>query len=78
MKTKHVCIWSAFWKHGWILLKPGVQISIGHCIIENENKVTGRSKSTKNAKMGIFGQQGDTYAVVGQLSNLVLYTCLCP
>jgi hypothetical protein len=29
MKTKQVCIWSAFWKHGWILLKPGVQVSIG-------------------------------------------------
>ncbi len=44
MKTKQVCIWSAFWKHGWILLKPGVPVSVGHCIIENENKVTGRSK----------------------------------
>jgi hypothetical protein len=58
MKTKPVCIWSAFWKHGWILLKPGVQDSIGHCIIEIEIRVTGRSK---------------TYAVVGRLSNLVLY-----
>jgi hypothetical protein len=29
MKTKQVCIWSTFWKHGWILLKPGVQVSIG-------------------------------------------------
>jgi hypothetical protein len=29
MKMKPVCIWSEFWKHGWILLKPGVQVSIG-------------------------------------------------
>ncbi len=43
MKTKQVCIWSAFWKLGWILLKPGVQVSIGHCIIDNENRVTGKS-----------------------------------
>jgi hypothetical protein len=33
MKTKQVCTqWSEFWKHGFILLKPGVQVSIGHCI----------------------------------------------
>jgi hypothetical protein len=25
----------------------------------------------KNAKMGIFGREGDTYAVVGRQSNLV-------
>jgi hypothetical protein len=29
-------------------------------------------KFPKNAKMGIFGRQGDTYAVVGQPSNLVI------
>ncbi len=52
-------------------MKPDVQVSIGHCIIENENKVTGRPKSLKNAKMGILGRQGDTYAFVGQPSNLV-------
>jgi hypothetical protein len=28
-------------------------------------------KSPKNAKMGILGQQGDTYVVVGRPSNLV-------
>jgi hypothetical protein len=28
-------------------------------------------KSPKNAKMGIFEPQGDTYAVVGRPSNLV-------
>jgi hypothetical protein len=37
MKMKLVCIWSAFWKHGWILLKLGVQVSIEYGIIENEN-----------------------------------------
>jgi hypothetical protein len=42
LQTKQVCIWSAFSKHGWILLKPGVQVSIGHCIIENEKRITGR------------------------------------
>ena len=39
MKTKQVCICSAFWKHGWILLKFGMQVSIGYGIIENENRV---------------------------------------
>jgi hypothetical protein len=63
MKTMYICICSGFYKHGWILLKPGVQVSIGHYIIDNENRVTGRSP--KNAKMGIFGQQEDTYVVVG-------------
>ncbi len=58
-----------YWKHGWILLKVGVQVStcIGYGIIENENRVTGKSKMQK---MGMFGQQGDTYAVVGRPSNL--------
>jgi hypothetical protein len=30
MKTKQIYmkIWSAFWKHGWILLKLGMQVSI--------------------------------------------------
>jgi hypothetical protein len=46
MKTKQVCI--------WILLKPGVQVSIGHCIIENEKKVTGRSKIPQERKNGDF------------------------
>jgi hypothetical protein len=71
MKTKQACIWSAFWKHGWILLKPGVQVSIGHCIIENENGSLEDQKSPMNAKIGIFGRQGDTYVVVGRPSNLV-------
>ncbi len=53
-KTKQVCIWSPLWKHGWILLKPGVQISIGHCIIENNIKVTGRSKIPHECKNGDF------------------------
>jgi hypothetical protein len=54
--------------------KFGVQVSIECVIIENENWVKNqkRSKSSKNAKMGIFGRQGDTYAVVGQPSNLVV------
>jgi hypothetical protein len=38
MKTKQVCIWSALWKHGWILLKLGMQVSI-EGMIENENRV---------------------------------------
>jgi hypothetical protein len=35
MKTKQV--WSAFWKHGWILLKLGMQVSLEKGMIENEN-----------------------------------------
>jgi hypothetical protein len=58
MKTNQVCIWSAFWKHGWILLKPGVQASIGHCIIENENRVTGISKIPQECKNGDFWATG--------------------
>jgi hypothetical protein len=59
MKTKQVCVWSAFWKHGWILFKPGVQVSIGHCIIENENRVTGRLKIPQECKnRDFFGDRG--------------------
>jgi hypothetical protein len=59
MKTKQVCIWSAFWKHGWILLKPGVQVSIWHCIIENENRINGRSKIHQELKKwGFLGDSG--------------------
>jgi hypothetical protein len=36
-------------------LKPGVQVSIGHCIIENENRVTGGSKIHQECKNGDFG-----------------------
>jgi hypothetical protein len=43
MKTKQVCIWSAF----WILLKPGVQVSIRYCIIENENSVKTRPPKSR-------------------------------
>jgi hypothetical protein len=28
MKTKQICTWSDFWKHGWILLKLGIQFII--------------------------------------------------
>jgi hypothetical protein len=73
MTTKQVCIWSAFWKHGWILLKRGMQVSIGHCIIENENRVIGRSKIPQECKNGGFGRQGDTYVFVGRPSNLVIF-----
>ncbi len=38
--------------------------------MENENRVTGRSKIPKNAKMWIFGRQG-IHMVVGRPSNLV-------
>jgi hypothetical protein len=31
-----------------------VQVSIGHCIIENENRVTGRSKIPQECKNGTF------------------------
>jgi hypothetical protein len=30
---------SDFWKHWWILLESGMQVSIGYVIIENKNKV---------------------------------------
>jgi hypothetical protein len=36
---KQVCILSAFWKHGWIHLKLGMQVSIEKSMIENENRV---------------------------------------
>jgi hypothetical protein len=39
------CIWSAFSKHEWILLKLGVHISIGYDTIEIENRVTGKSRT---------------------------------
>ena len=49
-------------------LNIGVHVSIGYRIIENDNRVSGKSI---NPKMGILGLQGDTYAVVGRPSNLV-------
>ncbi len=64
MKTKHICIWFACWKHGWILLRLGVQVSIGYDIIENGKGVPGNSK---NPNMGNLGGREIqcTYAVVG-------------
>jgi hypothetical protein len=44
---------------------------IGYGIIE-KSRVTGKSIFPKNAKMGILWRQGDTYAIVGQPSNLVV------
>ncbi len=70
MKTKQV-VFDAFWKYGWIIFKPGVQVSIGHFIIENKIWSLEDQKSHKNAKMGILGDRGDTYAIVGRPSNLV-------
>jgi hypothetical protein len=40
MKMKQIFILSAFWKHGRIILKFGMQVSIGYGIIKNENRVT--------------------------------------
>jgi hypothetical protein len=75
MKMKQVYIWSAFWKHGWILLKPGVQVSIGHGIIENKNRVTGRSKIPQECKNGDFWA---TYAVhMRSLGDRVIYFLSC-
>jgi hypothetical protein len=45
MKTKQICICFACCKHGWILLRLGVQVSIGYGIIENGNGVTGNLKN---------------------------------
>jgi hypothetical protein len=66
------------------MLQFDIQVNIGYGIIENENRVTGKSKIHKNAKMGIFWQQEDTYAVVERPSNLVfnvsnalLYSTIC-
>ena len=71
MKTKQTCIWSAFWKHGWILLKPGVQVSIEHCTEENEKGSLDAQNSSHNVNMGIFGRQGDRYVVIGRPGYLV-------
>jgi hypothetical protein len=53
---KYLYLLYRFYKHGWILLKPGVQVSIGHCIIENENRVTGISKIPQ--EWGFLGDRG--------------------
>jgi hypothetical protein len=44
MKTKQFVFGLHSGNMGWILLKPDVQVSIGYCITENENRVTGRPK----------------------------------
>jgi hypothetical protein len=41
MKMMPICIGCGLYKHGWIHLKFGVQVGIGHGIMENENRVTG-------------------------------------
>jgi hypothetical protein len=48
-------------------LKLGVQVSIGYGIIENGNS----HWKLKKSKYGEFWATGDTYAVIGQPSNLV-------
>ncbi len=49
-----------------------MQVSIGYGIIENENRVTGKSKIPQECKNGDFWATGDTHAVVGRPSNLVV------
>jgi hypothetical protein len=39
---ENICICSGFCKQGWILLKFGMQVSIGYDIIENKNRFTGK------------------------------------
>jgi hypothetical protein len=56
IKTKQS--WSACWKHGWIILKPGVQVSIGYCIMENANRVTVRSQIPQECKNVDFWATG--------------------
>ncbi len=48
MNTMHICICCGFCKHGWILLKLGMQVSIGHGEIGNENGVNGELKKNHN------------------------------
>ncbi len=38
-KTMYICICSGFYKHGQILSKFVMQVSIGYVIIEDENRV---------------------------------------
>ena len=52
---------------------PYVQVSIGYDILENGNSHWKLQK--KNANMGNFGRQGDTYAVVGRPNDLVHLAC---
>ncbi len=42
-------------KHGWILLKLDVQVSMGYGIKENENRVSGKSIIQK---WGFLGDRG--------------------
>jgi hypothetical protein len=72
MKTKQmICVWSVFCKHGLILLILAMQVNVGYVIIENENRVTGKSKIPQECKNGNFWATGDTYAVAGRPSKLV-------
>jgi hypothetical protein len=54
MKTKKICIWFACCKHGWFLLKLGMQVSIRYDKIDNENRVTGKSKNPSKIKKKWF------------------------
>ncbi len=46
----YICIWSAFWKHGWILLKLGMQVSIEKGMIENKKMVKKSKNYPQNQK----------------------------
>jgi hypothetical protein len=74
MKQVFTC--SEFWKNGWILSKLRMQVSIRYGMIENENRVIGKSKIPQECKNGDFWATGDTYAVVGRPSNLILFNIL--
>jgi hypothetical protein len=50
--TFFIC--SGFYKHGQILSKFGMQVSIGYVIIENENRVTKIKKFPPKIKINIF------------------------
>jgi hypothetical protein len=52
MKTKQICIWSAFWKHGYILLKLGVQVGYyrERGMMGNKNRVKKSPNKFKNPK----------------------------
>jgi hypothetical protein len=59
IQTKQVCIWSAFWKHGWILLKLGKEVCIEKGMIENKSRVKKIQKSPQ--KLGLHSGNMDGF-----------------
>jgi hypothetical protein len=82
MQMIHNCI-CCVCKHGGILFKIGMQVSMGYGIIGNANKVTGKSKNKKKSFWKLIGFKSESTTNFSRLMtilkiNVALRTlCVC-